>query len=115
MNNRVRLNGAVFRNDYSDLQITVNDPILGFAPIVQNAAKARIKGFELEMQAMPVASLRLDAGIGYLDAGYKDVNIAGQGAGVTPDSKLQNAPKWTLSASAAYDFNLGSGLIKSTI
>ncbi len=99
---KLRVNGAVFMNDYDNLQITVNDPTLGFAPIIQNAAKARIKGFELEMQARPVGGLQLDAGIGYLDAKYRSVDIRALTAGVTTATKLQNAPKWTLSAGVSY-------------
>ena len=106
---RVRLNGSIFRNNYDDLQITVNDPTLGFAPIIQNAAKARIQGFELELQTRPVPHLRIEGGVGYLDAKYKQVDLRALNAGVTPDTHLQNAPKWTLSASAAYDVELGSG------
>ncbi|QCI95871.1 TonB-dependent receptor [Novosphingobium sp. EMRT-2] len=99
---RLRLNGAVFLNDYNNLQITVNDPTLGFAPIIQNAAKARIKGFELEMLARPVPALSIEAGIGYLDAKYRQVDLRALSAGVTTATRLQNAPKWTLSAGASY-------------
>ncbi|MFO1260875.1 MAG: TonB-dependent receptor [Sphingomonadaceae bacterium] len=99
---RLRLNGAVFLNDYGNLQVTVNDPTLGFAPIIQNAAKARIKGLELELQARPIDGLQIDAGLGYLDAKYRKVDIRALSAGVTPSTHLQNAPKWTLSAGASY-------------
>ena len=98
----LRLNGAAFLNDYDDLQVTVNDPTLGFAPIIQNAAKARIKGIELELEARPIDALRIEAGIGYLDAKYRRVDIRALNAGVTTDTKLQNAPKWTLSAGISY-------------
>ncbi|WP_176593415.1 TonB-dependent receptor [Sphingobium sp. EM0848] len=102
----LRLNGAAFVNDYDDLQITVNDPILGFAPIIQNAAKARIKGVELELQARPTEELKLEAGLGYLDAKYRQVDIRALNSGVTKDTHLQNAPKWTLSAGASYDIDV---------
>ena len=46
---RLRLNLAAFTNTYSNLQITVNDPTLGFAPIIQNAAKARTSGDQLRL------------------------------------------------------------------
>ncbi len=113
---RARLNGAAFWNDYGNLQVTVNDPILGFAPIIQNAAKARIRGAELELLLVPTAELKIQAAIGYLDAKYKEVDItaasAGSGGGVTIDDRLQNAPEWTLSASVSYDIDLdGSGLL----
>jgi iron complex outermembrane recepter protein len=104
----IRLNGAVFLNNYKNLQITVNDPTLGFAPIIQNAAEARIKGFELELQARPVDALRIEAGIGYLDAKYNKVDIRALNAGVTTNTKLQNAPKWTLSAGVSYRIEAGN-------
>lgn len=99
---RLRLNGAAFLNDYDNLQVTVNDPTLGFAPIIQNAAKARIKGFELELLTRPIDGLLIEAGLGYLDAKYREVDIRALNAGVTTDTKLQNAPEWTLSAGASY-------------
>ncbi|MBC2660175.1 TonB-dependent receptor [Novosphingobium flavum] len=104
---RVRLNGAVFLNNYKDLQITVNDPKLGFAPIIQNAAEARIQGFELELQARPVDGLRIEGGLGYLDAKYRKVDIRALNAGVTTNTKLQNAPKWTMSAAVSYTIQAG--------
>ncbi|MCC6829175.1 MAG: TonB-dependent receptor [Novosphingobium sp.] len=107
LDRRVRLNAAVFLNNYNNLQITVNDPTLGFAPIIQNAARARIKGVELELQARPTDALRIEAGLGYLDAKYTKVDIRALNAGVSTDSHLQNAPKWTLSAGASYEFALG--------
>ena len=106
LDRRIRLNGAVFRNDYTDLQITVNDPTLGFAPIIQNAGKARIEGFELELDTRFIPELRVQAGVGYLDARYLEVDIRGRSAGVTTDSVLQNAPEWTISAGAAYDIEV---------
>ncbi|MEX1147181.1 MAG: TonB-dependent receptor [Sphingomonadales bacterium] len=116
MGNRARLNGAVFWNQYDDLQLTVNDPILGFAPIIQNAAKARIRGAELELLLIPTAELKIQAGVGFLDAEYRDVDIAafggGTGGGVDETDRLQNAPKWTLSAGVSYDIELGgNGLL----
>ena len=104
---KLRINTAVFLNNYSNLQITVNDPTLGFAPIIQNAAKARIKGFEVEILAQPIDGLRFEAGLGFLDAKYKEVDIRALNAGVNVNTHLQNAPKWTLSAGVSYAFELG--------
>lgn len=103
----LRLNGAVFWNNYKNLQITVNDPTLGFAPIIQNAAQARIRGFELELQARPVDGLRIEGGLGYLDAKYREVDIRALNAGVTTNTKLQNAPEWTISAAVSYTIQAG--------
>ncbi|WP_225010431.1 MULTISPECIES: TonB-dependent receptor [Novosphingobium] len=107
LDRRLRLNGAVFWNNYKNLQITVNDPKLGFAPIIQNAAEARIRGFELELQARPIDGLRIEGGLGYLDAKYRKVDIRALNAGVTTNTKLQNAPKWTISAAVSYKIEAG--------
>lgn len=96
--NRVRLNGAAFRTDYSNLQIIVNE---GVAPKVRNAAKARIKGFELEAEVVPAEGLQLSAAVGYTDARY--LEVAASAAPVTVDSKLPNAPKWTATAGATVE------------
>ena len=110
---RLRLNASVFLNDYDNLQVTVNDPTLGFAPIIQNAAKARIKGFELEVFAKPVPELTIDAGLGYLDAKYREVDLRALDAGVSVDSHLQNAPEWTASDGISYAFDFpGFGTIR---
>lgn len=107
LDRRLRLNGAVFWNNYKNLQITVNDPTLGFAPIIQNAAEARIRGFELELQARPIDGLRIEGGLGYLDAKYRKVDIRALNAGVTTNTKLQNAPEWTISAAVSYTIQAG--------
>jgi len=90
---RLRLNGAVFQSDYTDIQIVVNE---GLAPKVRNAGTARIKGFELEGDAALTDWLRLSGGVGYLDAYYRSVSPTA--TPVTVDSRFPNVPKWTASA-----------------
>lgn len=102
---RLRLNGAAFQTDYSNLQIIVNE---GIAPKVRNAAKARIRGFELETELVPVKWLKLSGALGYTDAHYLEVPTSA--APVTVDSQLPNAPKWTANAGASVDlFDNDSG------
>lgn len=95
---RLRLNGAVFETDYRNLQIIVNE---GIAPKVRNAAKARIRGFELESELVPIKSIQLSGAVGYTDARYLEVPASA--APVTVGSKLPNAPKWTVNAGASVD------------
>lgn len=66
---RLRLNAALFYDDYSNLQVQANrgNPDLGivlFAPT--NAGSASSKGAELEFEARPVRSLTLSGGMTYL-------------------------------------------------
>tara|TARA_R110000787_G_scaffold62077_3_gene140537 strand:- start:12645 stop:15107 length:2463 start_codon:yes stop_codon:yes gene_type:complete len=92
---RLRLNLAVFQSDYSDIQIVVNE---GIAPKVRNGGEGRIKGFEIEGQAAPTDWLRIDYGVGYLDAGYRSVDPSA--FPVTNDSKFAFVPEWTASVAA---------------
>jgi iron complex outermembrane receptor protein len=114
--NQLRLNGAVFYNDYKNFQARVSgldtDPITGLpAPklSVLNAGKLRIQGAELEAAWTPVEGLLIDGQLGYLDAKYKEfadvrfVTTGGSRAFQTPAF----APKWTLRGGAQYAFDLG--------
>src|SRR5882672_11553944 len=77
--NTLRLNGAIFTSDYTNMQITYrgpctpaavpgNPPVCGVAPFLTNAGKASIDGAELEATWAPTSDLRIEASIGYLDA-----------------------------------------------
>lgn len=102
-NQRLRLNGAVYYTDYDDLQVQV---LLGPAPITRNAATAIVKGFELEMAALPVGGLKLEAGVGLTDASY--TQIGPQVIGLTRQSKFAQVPEWSYSAALSYEFTLGA-------
>jgi iron complex outermembrane receptor protein len=109
---RLRLNGAVFYNDYSDMQFTLStsDPSGAQVIIVGNAAAADITGFELEALASPVEQLELSASVGYLDAEYSKVD---PGTGITEDHKLIATPEWTATVGAEYTIPLGApGLLR---
>ncbi|MBI1181979.1 MAG: TonB-dependent receptor [Alphaproteobacteria bacterium] len=73
---RLRANLALFLDDYKNLQRT----IVRYLPnavnpqevVTENAAGASIKGVELELSAVPVEGLQLNASLSYLDAKYSD-------------------------------------------
>ena len=115
--NQLRVNGAVFYNDYRDFQARVSgravDPTTGLPePVLSviNAGKLSIKGAELEANWTPIDGLLLDTQIGYLDAKYKEFDDAlftafgGSRAFQTPAF----SPKWTMRFGAQYSFGLGS-------
>ncbi len=97
LNNRIRITGAGFFTDYEDLQLTVD---AGVGPVTDNAAKAEIKGFELELLAVPMEHMKISGGVGYLDASYEEV--ATTSPTITTASLLVNTPEWNLNASASY-------------
>ncbi len=98
---RLRLNGAAFYNDYTDLQFTLSAADANGAQviIVGNAGTAEVKGFELELQAVPVEQFNVTASVGFLDAKYTEVD---PGVGISVDNKLIGSPKWTAAIGGEY-------------
>ena len=119
--NQLRLNGAIFDNEYKDFQARVSgldtDPITGLPAAklsVLNAGKLRIRGAELEGYWSPTRELLIDSQVGYLDAEYKQfddvrfTSFGGSRAFQTPAF----SPKWTFRVGAQYSFDIGdSGAI----
>ena len=101
---KLTLNGAVFLTKYDNLQVQV---FTGVAPVTKNAAKAEIKGAELEMRLSPGDGWFLEGSAGYLDPKYTEIDPAA--TEITTASKFERISKWTLSASLAKSFALGGG------
>lgn len=104
--NRVQLNLAAFYNDYKDLQLTLPEMTpSGPAIIAQNAAKARIYGFEAEGMMRLTESLDINFGAGYLNAKYKEVDPSAE---FTVDDPLITTPKWSFNAGIQYAMPLSN-------
>ncbi|HWW64096.1 MAG TPA: TonB-dependent receptor [Sphingomonadaceae bacterium] len=108
----LRLNGALFYNDYKDIQLTLyrceNSASLTCS-MPANAGNAHVKGAELEVLANPVQGLTIDGSLGYLDFKYTSVNPA---TNVTIDMIAPFNNKWQASAGIQYEADLGgSGTI----
>jgi len=88
---RLRLNGAVFFTDYSDLQLLVADPTR-VGPFVTNAGDAELKGFELELLLAPAEGWLVSGSVGYLDPKRTKVGTGVQG--LTKDSRFENISDW---------------------
>ncbi|MBW2713538.1 MAG: TonB-dependent receptor, partial [Deltaproteobacteria bacterium] len=100
--NRLRLNGAAFYMDYSDLQIQVFNNV---APVTKNVADAEIKGFELEISAVPGDGWFLEAGAGYLDSEYNKIDPTT--TNVFKDNKFERISDWTLNAAVSKELECG--------
>src|SRR3546814_17976941 len=78
---RVRLNLAIFQNDFKGLQRPLNNPAFPVESVTTNAADARIRGIgsELLFKASDVLTLGFNAA--YLDAQDKNFlsNVGGTG------------------------------------
>jgi iron complex outermembrane receptor protein len=67
---RLQANLAAFYTQYDDIQVTVQRNI---SPTFENAGEGVIRGIELEFQSLVTDRLRLDGGLGILDAEYSDL------------------------------------------
>ncbi len=74
LDDRVRLNAAVFSSDYQDIQLSfavLNDPT---NVALYNAGAAKIKGAEIDLTTLITDSLKLTLGYGLLDTSVDDVD-----------------------------------------
>jgi iron complex outermembrane receptor protein len=103
----LRVNTAAFISNYSDLQIQVFTSV---APVTQNAASARVKGFETEIQLRPGAGWFAEAAVGLTDAHYKSIDFAT--TLVNSSNAFERISKWTVSAGIQkkIEFDGGSSL-----
>ena len=128
LDDRIRLNATAFYMDYRDLQQSVLvcaarlssgecqvDPPV-FAPIVANAASARIYGGEIEVTALGWQALRVDASLGYTNAKYINVDpVATQASGLSADSVVPWVPDRTFALGADYALDLWGGSLKPRV
>jgi iron complex outermembrane recepter protein len=111
LDDRLRLNVALFFNQYKDLQLDVlQNTATGTETLVSNAADAETKGVEIEFVGRPAHGLTLKASGGYLDSKFKDfiANIDGTGVRDWSFLKLRRAPKWTVTGGFEYETPLSS-------
>ena len=107
---RVRVNGAYYYSDYTDIQRTSFDPSASVpVTILRNAAEATITGFEFDITAAPLEGLSMTLTTGYTDADY-DEFVAGDGLGNLIDRTDEpfGGPSWQVSLSARYEFLAGN-------
>lgn len=116
--NRLRVNVNVYHQDYKNLQTSVVTELLTREA---NVGKVKIKGAELEIEAVPVEGLALTFSYNYNDATYADFNNAvcfrplpnGAAQGYACDATgktVRLAPKHALGASITYDVTTPIGL-----
>lgn len=104
---RFNLSAATFFTQYEDIQIPVIDVV---TPEFRNAGEAEIQGAELELVAALTDGLTLQAGIGYLDAKYTNLDEQGLQDLIVPitlDSEFPNAPEWSFNVGINWSTDLG--------
>jgi iron complex outermembrane receptor protein len=109
-----------FYADYKNVQIPgsvacVIGGVQSFCGITTNAAKATIKGIELETNAIlargfagPGSNVTLSGTMGYIDPKYKHY-IGPTGTEVSQYREFQNTPKWTVSGTLSGNVPIAGG------
>ncbi|TGD75614.1 TonB-dependent receptor [Mangrovimicrobium sediminis] len=111
----VQVTGAVFYNDYSDLQVDVRarPEFPAITSAIINADSAETWGVEGSVAWQVAAPLTLGVNAGYLQAEYKDFALAGSEVLADFDlsgEQMPKAPEWQLSVDAALDQPIGENL-----
>jgi iron complex outermembrane recepter protein len=107
---RLRLNISAFSNDYKNIQL----PLISCASLGsnapcgarQNAGDGKIKGFEVELAASPVAGFDIDASLSHLTGHYSVIDPRVGNAILLTDPIV--SPEWKWSAGVQYKAELAS-------
>lgn len=119
LHRRVTFNLTGFHYDIADMQVTVLQDV---GTRTQNAASAKVDGFEVELAAGPFEGLTFNLGYGFQASKYVDFTKAsvpfpinrGSPLDLTGQS-LERAPRHTLNLAGRYETPLAGGtLIAST-
>jgi iron complex outermembrane recepter protein len=111
---RLRINASAFYYDFRNQQFLNAVNVGGVqASQLANAGRARIQGLELEVVARPIPPLTLTAGLGLLDAVYKELVLPDAVTSVPTNLKgkrLIEAPKSTFNVAADYETAVGGDM-----
>lgn len=115
LDDRLRLNGAVFHTDYDNLQVSSFEASADgstFIPVFTNAGAATISGAEIELTALLSDRLSLTANIGYLDGKYDEFfaepdPVTGEVRDVSDEREIVNSPEWDTFLGLVYETPVG--------
>jgi outer membrane receptor protein involved in Fe transport len=114
------LNAALYRTEYTDLQVSQFDGTLGFN--VTNAGEATVQGIELDGRWAATDSLTLSGAVAYLDFEYNSFPNSQCAFGQAPNSpafpglcdatgeRKEYTPEWTANLSADWHRSIGDSL-----
>lgn len=101
---RLSYSAALFYQDYSDFQVTLQDDAGNF--FTANAGSATNFGAEAELRALVGSGLDLFANLAWIEAEIDDDSSNGEFAG----NRFRLQPEWTASIGAFYNRPLGGAL-----
>ncbi|MBL8773333.1 MAG: TonB-dependent receptor [Phenylobacterium sp.] len=118
LDNRLQVNAEAYYAKYTDMQVfALQQGGSTVTALFINAAKADMKGFDVEVLARPMPRLQLSGSYAYLDARFIDfpgavdsfLNASAPAADRLKDNRLPRAPKHTVNVAAQYEADLGGG------
>ena len=111
LDDRLRLNISAFKYYYKDMQVNAtiiveSDEDVGalFETKILNAAESEVNGLELAVSVLPVSNFKIDMGLSWVDATYKEF-IADGNVDVSGND-LPDAPDFTASLGLEYSYLL---------
>ena len=113
LDNRLRVNAAIFHQDYDNVQVFEFDGSI-FVQSLYNIPESRINGFEISADWAATDSLTLGAGLGLLDSKIKEFNSEIRDTLQEQlYARITNTVKLTPDSQAEFDNNFkGNKLIK---
>jgi iron complex outermembrane receptor protein len=100
----LRLNVAVFRADYTDIQMIFRQ---GVVPLLFNAGEATIQGLEAELRYHPASGLLIEGGVSTLDDEIKSITpVPGTVATVAPGDELPLTPAFQGNLALSFPISL---------
>lgn len=125
LDRRLRLNGSAYSYKFEDIQL---NQIVSGANVLRNAARATIRGVELDFDAIPARGLRINGSLGYIHSRFDSFPNApfyallpGGGETLTiGDAKglrVPQTPKFTgrILGEYAFDSSIGSWAVQGTL
>lgn len=121
MDNRLRLNIAAFKNDFTDKQessVQVDPDTKTVASVFDNVADATYQGIEIEVEYLVSENFKVFLNYGYLDAEYDkfetDINASDGVTSIEDASHLtpRNAPEYTIGVGGTLTFQIGPGEVE---
>ncbi len=105
LDNRLRLNLALFKTDYKDLQVSQLVPLC--CVVVGNAATAKIEGAELEFVVRPFDGFQIDGSYAWLNAKFE--SFANGATANFSGNRLPRSPEDKVNIGVQYDTELAGG------
>lgn len=107
--NTLRLNTAIFRTYYKNVQYQSFGPRPNVAEFgifrTANLRRARAQGVEVEYLWLPTDNFTLSGSYGYLRAKYRDANLVNSAFGSQSGQDMVRAPRHKYSINGEYVFN----------